>query len=64
MLPLFFGNGFTALLLLICQYRSGLYVRGNKVVITNNQGKIVTQFKNTRAETLDRVMSGKWKPVS
>jgi RHS repeat-associated protein len=43
---------------------NNIYVRGNKVVITNNQGVVVTQFKNTRADTLDRVNRGKWKPVS
>jgi hypothetical protein len=38
-------------------------VDGNRVVITNSEGKVVTQFKNSRANTQQRIQSGKWKPV-
>jgi hypothetical protein len=36
-------------------------VRGNKVVITDSKGNIVSQFKNSRANTLKRIKSGRWK---
>jgi len=37
-------------------------VRGNRVVITNENGEEVSQFKNTRANTQQRVTSGRWVP--
>jgi hypothetical protein len=39
-----------------------VHVKGNRVVITDSEGNQVTQFKNTRANTVWRVESGKWKP--
>jgi RHS repeat-associated protein len=37
-------------------------VRGNRVVITNEDGDVVSQFKNTRANTQQRIDDGKWVP--
>ncbi len=39
-----------------------VHVDGDRVVITDSQGRPVTQFKNTRANTNSRVNSGKWIP--
>jgi len=39
-----------------------VHVNGNRVVITNAQGERVTQFKNSRANTQQRVKDGKWVP--
>ncbi|WP_243787297.1 RHS repeat-associated core domain-containing protein, partial [Pseudomonas amygdali] len=39
-----------------------VHVDGDRVVITDSQGRPVTQFKNTRANTNSRVSSGKWIP--
>jgi RHS repeat-associated protein len=39
-------------------------VRGNKVVIRDKDGNIVSQFKNTRANTNQRVQDGRWIPKS
>jgi RHS repeat-associated protein len=33
-----------------------VFVRGNKVVITDEEGKIITQFKNSKANTLKRIL--------
>jgi len=38
-------------------------VKGDKVVVTNQDGKFVTQFHNPRANTLDRIKSGRWSPI-
>lgn len=40
-----------------------VYVRGDRVVIRTADGRPVTQFKNPRANTQDRIQSGKWIPV-
>ncbi len=37
-------------------------VRGNRVVITNEDGDVVSQFKNTKANTQQRIDNGKWVP--
>ena len=37
-----------------------VHVNGNRVVVTNRNGDVVTQFKNTRANTISRVESGRW----
>lgn len=44
---------------------SGHFVRvnGDRVVITTPDGKQVTQFKNSRANTQKRVLNGKWDPI-
>ncbi|MCU1752682.1 RHS repeat-associated core domain-containing protein [Pseudomonas sp. 6D_7.1_Bac1] len=39
-----------------------VHVDRDRVVIIDNQGRPVTQFKNTRANTNSRVNSGKWIP--
>lgn len=39
-----------------------VHVRGGRVVITDKDGNRVTQFKNTRANTAQRVKDGKWVP--
>jgi hypothetical protein len=41
-----------------------VHVRGNKVVIKDQNGRQVTQFKNTRRNTQDRIRKGKWKPIN
>jgi RHS repeat-associated protein len=41
---------------------NNVFVRGDKVVVTNRNGEIVTQFTNSRANTQDRISSGKWEP--
>ncbi len=41
---------------------ANVHVDGNRVVITNGEGKVVTQFRNSRANTQERIQSGKWKP--
>src|SRR5205823_2844016 len=40
-----------------------VYVKGNRVVITDADGNIVTQFKNTKANTIQRIEDGKWVPT-
>ncbi len=37
-------------------------VRGNKAVITDSKGNIVSQFKNSKANTQARIKSGRWVP--
>ena len=37
-----------------------VHVRGKKVFVTSADGKQVTQFKNTRVNTQDRIKSGPW----
>lgn len=44
------------------QTGNNVYVRGNRVVITNKDGVIVTQFKNSRTNTRERLRSGRWEP--
>jgi hypothetical protein len=39
-----------------------VHVSGDRVVITDERGEIVTQFKNSRANTQSRIQSGKWVP--
>lgn len=39
-----------------------VHVKGDRVVITDNRGNTVSQFKNSRANTNGRVTSGKWTP--
>lgn len=41
-----------------------VHVNGDRVVITDQNGKIVTQFTNSRANTLERVQSGRWTPTN
>lgn len=41
-----------------------VHVKGNRAVITDSEGNQVTQFKNTRANTAQRVKDGKWIPNS
>ena len=41
-----------------------VHVRGNKVVITDSNGNQVTQFKNSRRNTQQRVRDGRWEPVN
>lgn len=40
-----------------------VYVRGNRVVIQTPEGKIHSQFQNTRANTIARLKSGKWEEL-
>lgn len=40
-----------------------VYVSGDRVVITDQEGNYITQFKNSRANTNARVESGRWIPV-
>ncbi|EOB95413.1 pretoxin HINT domain protein [Neisseria meningitidis NM607] len=39
-----------------------VYVKGEKVVILTPDGRQVTQFKNSKANTSKRVKNGKWTP--
>ncbi|MDO4895319.1 hypothetical protein [Moraxella sp.] len=39
-----------------------VYVKGDRVVILNDNGIVISQFKNTRQNTLKRIRSGKWIP--
>jgi len=39
-----------------------VHVSGDRVVITNAKGEIVTQFRNSRANTQQRISNGKWIP--
>ncbi|MEJ2418201.1 MAG: hypothetical protein P8Y45_14995 [Exilibacterium sp.] len=39
-----------------------VHVSGNRVVITDSNGKLVTQFKNTKKNTQKRISSGRWVP--
>ncbi|HFC2940222.1 TPA: polymorphic toxin MafB class 1 [Neisseria gonorrhoeae] len=39
-----------------------VYVKGDKVVILTPDGRQVTQFKNSKANTSKRVKNGKWTP--
>jgi hypothetical protein len=41
-----------------------VHVSGDRVVITNPEGRIVTQFKNPKANTQARIQSGRWVPVN
>ena len=41
---------------------NNIYVRGNKVVVTDPTGKPVSQFKNSRSDTVQRILKGKWVP--
>ncbi|XXF77899.1 hypothetical protein P2318_33340 [Myxococcaceae bacterium GXIMD 01537] len=42
---------------------NAVYVSGERVIITNSEGQIVTQFKNPKANTQARIQSGRWVPV-
>ena len=39
-----------------------VHVSGDRIVITDKRGEIVTQFKNSRQNTQSRIQSGKWVP--
>ncbi|WP_118810738.1 polymorphic toxin MafB class 1 [Neisseria lactamica] len=39
-----------------------VYVKGDKVIILTPDGRQVTQFKNSKANTSKRVKNGKWTP--
>jgi hypothetical protein len=39
-----------------------VHVSGDRVVITDESGEIVTQFKNPRSNTQSRVQNGRWVP--
>lgn len=41
-----------------------VHVKGGKVVITNSKGQIVSQFKNTKANTQARISEGRWVPIN
>ncbi len=41
---------------------NNVHVSGDRVVITDQEGNFVSQFKNTRANTNARVESGRWIP--
>jgi hypothetical protein len=41
---------------------NNIHVKGDRVVITDSEGNQVSQFKNTRANTAQRVQDGKWIP--
>jgi RHS repeat-associated protein len=41
---------------------NNVHVKGDRVVITDRSGKIVSQFKNPRANTQGRIQSGRWVP--
>jgi hypothetical protein len=41
-----------------------VYVSGERVVITNPEGQIVTQFKNPKVNTRAQIQSGRWVPVN
>ncbi|OAI18170.1 MULTISPECIES: hypothetical protein [Methylomonas] len=38
------------------------YVKGDRVVVKDSDGNLVTQFKNSRSNTLKRIESGRWEP--
>ena len=40
-----------------------VHVRGNRVVVTDGSGNTITQFKNPRANTLNRIRTGRWVPT-
>jgi hypothetical protein len=40
-----------------------VHVAGDRVVITDTAGELVTQFKNPKANTQARIQSGRWVPV-
>ncbi|HEX8826467.1 MAG TPA: hypothetical protein VF794_41585 [Archangium sp.] len=39
-----------------------VHVSGDRVVITSKDGRVVTQFRNPRANTQSRIQSGRWVP--
>ncbi|MCI5208116.1 MAG: hypothetical protein D3910_04865 [Candidatus Electrothrix sp. ATG2] len=39
-----------------------VHVKGNKIVVTDGNGRQITQFKNTRRNTNNRIRSGRWIP--
>jgi RHS repeat-associated protein len=39
-----------------------VHVNGNRVVVRSPEGKIVTQFTNSRANTATRIRTGRWEP--
>jgi hypothetical protein len=41
-----------------------VHVSGDRVVITNPEGQIVTQFKNPKANTQARIQNGRWVPFN
>jgi RHS repeat-associated protein len=42
---------------------NNIYVSGNRVVITDQQGNFVTQFTNPRSNTTWRIETGRWIPT-
>jgi uncharacterized membrane protein YgcG len=40
-----------------------IYVDGDRVVVVDPQGREITRFKNTRANTQKRIRAGKWIPI-
>jgi RHS repeat-associated protein len=40
-----------------------IYVRGDRVVVVNQEGKIVSSFTNTKSNTAMRIRTGRWQPV-
>ena len=40
-----------------------VHVDGDRVVITDSNERIVTQFKNPRKNTQDRIKKGRWCPL-
>jgi RHS repeat-associated protein len=40
-----------------------VHVSGDRAVVTNSEGRVVSQFKNTRANTLQRIKKGRWEPI-
>lgn len=41
-----------------------VYVSGNRVVIYDSEGKLVSQFTNSRSNTSKRIEAGRWSPVT
>ena len=40
-----------------------VYVKGDRIVIQSPEGRPISQFKNPRNNTQNRVRSGRWKPL-
>ena len=41
---------------------NNIHVKSNRVVVTDQDGNIVSQFENTRANTQQRIQDGRWVP--
>ena len=57
------GNKLSSLACLDTETGNYVYVKGNKVVIQSPDGRSVSQFKNPRNNTQNRVRSERWKPL-